>query len=74
MFNPLRNSVVEICDVLWLHCMYYERSNTHVTELDPIAVIEAENSRDEVVTEKSLLSLKNHLREYESYSFWCLCF
>ena len=39
--NPLRNSIVESCDVTWIRRMYYPRRNADITGFDPLVMIEA---------------------------------
>ena len=49
MFNPLRNSIVESCDVTWLRRMYYPQLDADITGLDPLVVIEADFPREDTV-------------------------
>ena len=55
MLNPLRNNILETCDVTWLRRMYYERLNAEVIGVDPLVVIEANNPRDEMGSSVSRL-------------------
>ena len=52
MYNPLRNSIVESRDMMWLCHRYYEQLDADITELDPlVVVIGAKYPRDEVMVE-----------------------
>ena len=55
-FNPYRNSEVETLDVIWLCCVYYEKVNIQVTNVDPIVVIEVDSNRSEM--EDTLIETK----------------
>ena len=41
MWNPLKNSVHETRDVVWLHRMYFEKPNTEEEKLEPIVYLES---------------------------------
>ena len=48
MWNPLKNSVHETRDVVWLHQMYFEKPNTEEERLEPIVYLESNHVTTDV--------------------------